>query len=84
MGGREQILCFELFGEEKVQGISNLKVGDFVSVRFNIRCSEYNNPTKGLQYFTNLSAWLVQLEGDVKNSEFAGSDEDDALGDLPF
>lgn len=84
-GGREQILCFELFGEEKVQGISNLKVGDFVSVRFNIRCSEYNNPTKGLQYFTNLSAWLVQLEGDVKNSEFAGgNEEEEALGDLPF
>jgi len=82
--GKEQIFCFELFGEEKVQGISNLKVGDFVSVRFNIKCNEYNNPTKGMQYFTNLSAWLVQLEGDVKNSEFAGGDEDDALEDLPF
>ena len=81
--GKEQIFCFELFGEEKVQSISNLKDGDSVSVRFNIKCNEYNNPTKGMQYFTNLSAWLVQIEDDVNNNEFAGEDEEES-DDLPF
>ena len=36
-----------------------------------------------MQYFTNLSAWLVQIEDDVNNNEFAGEDEEES-DDLPF
>lgn len=49
------ILCFEVFGEEKVERLNQYnKVGDKVEISFNIRCNEHNG-----RYFTNLQAWKV-------------------------
>lgn len=81
--GKEQIFCFELFGEEKVTNLAKYnKVGDEVLVSFNIGCNEYNNPTKGLQYFTSLSAWKVVKGGAVEASnDFA---LEGVADDFPF
>ena len=54
--GKEQIFCFEVFGEEKVTNLSKFqKEGDNVKVSFNIGTNEW----KG-KYFTSLSAWRVE------------------------
>jgi len=53
--GKEQIFCFEVFGEEKVQNFNKFnKVGDSVSVDFNISTNEWNG-----KYFTSLQSWKV-------------------------
>ncbi len=49
------IYCFEMFGEEKVNQFNQYnKVGDEVEVSFNVSTNEW----KG-KYFTTLSAWKV-------------------------
>mgnify|MGYP006410112919 CR=1 FL=1 len=83
--GKEQIFCFEVFGEEKVTILTKFqKVGDDVSVSFNIGCNEYNNPIKGLQYFTSLSAWRIEKvsnDASISDSPVISQADDD---DLPF
>ena len=52
---KEQIFCFEVFGEEKVQNFNKFnKVGDSVTVDFNISTNEWNG-----KYFTSLQSWKV-------------------------
>ena len=49
------IFCFEIFGEEKVQKFNQYnKVGDSVKVDFNVSTNEWNG-----KYFTSLQAWKV-------------------------
>ena len=83
--GREQIYCFEMFGEEKVDNLTKFnKVGDDVSVSFNIGCNEYNNPTKGLQYFTSLSAWRVEKTSAEGSNSVSNEPAQLIEDDLPF
>jgi len=58
--GKEQIFCFEVFGEEKVQNFNKFnKEGDNVKVDFNIGTNEWQG-----KYFTSLQSWKVsKLEG---------------------
>lgn len=83
--GKEQIFCFEVFGEEKVENLTKFnKVGDLVTVSFNINTNEWND-----KYFTSLSAWLikkVESSGEVPPVpifEPAGELNEDN-DDLPF
>ena len=47
--------AFEVFGEEKVDNLNKFnKIGDDVTVSFNISCNEW----KG-KYYTSLSAWRI-------------------------
>jgi hypothetical protein len=49
------VFCFDVFGAEKVDNLKKYnKVGDDVTVAFNIKCNEF----KG-KYFTNLDAWKI-------------------------
>lgn len=49
------VYCFELFGEEKVENFLKFnKLGNEVKVDFNVNTNEW----KG-KYFTTLSAWKV-------------------------
>lgn len=49
------LYCFEVFGEEKVQNLTKYqKVGDTVTVEFNVNCNEYQG-----KYYTTLSAWKI-------------------------
>jgi len=53
--GKEQIFCFEVFGEEKVQNFNKFnKEGDAVTVDFNISTNEWQG-----KYFTSLQSWKV-------------------------
>ena len=63
--GKEQIFCFEFFGEEKVTNLSKFqKEGDNVKVSFNIGTNEW----KG-KYFTSLSAWRIEKLVDVPQED---------------
>jgi hypothetical protein len=54
--GKEQIFCFEVFGDEKVTNLSKFqKEGDNVKVSFNIGTNEWKD-----KYFTSLSAWRIE------------------------
>ena len=54
--GKEQIFCFEVFGEEKVTNLTKFqKEGDAVKVSFNIGTNEWKD-----KYFTSLSAWRIE------------------------
>lgn len=48
------IYCFEMFGEERVNQLSKHKVGNQVEVSFNVSTNEWKD-----KYFTTLSAWKV-------------------------
>jgi hypothetical protein len=57
------LFCFEVFGDEKVQNFQKFnKVGQVVDVEFNVSTNEY----KG-SYYTSLSAWKIMSgQGDEK------------------
>jgi hypothetical protein len=85
---------FELFGEEKVNSF-NSKVGDFITVNFNVQTQEYKD-----RFYTNLQAWKIDVEQngtgtqqpqqsmqtqDMSTSEFNGqASNDENETDLPF
>jgi len=51
----DNLQCFEVFGLEKVDNLTKYnKVGDDVTVQFNIKCNEYNG-----QYYTTLGAFRI-------------------------
>ena len=74
------IICFELFGAEKVENFNKYnKVGDKVTVEFNINCNEWQG-----KYFTTLGAWKVRTLQTDAPVQTAFSDEVAATDDVPF
>ena len=77
-------VCFQLFGEEKIQMLSNHNEGDQVEVSFNLSSREYNG-----RYFHNVDAWRIENIGGT-NQETADPDipsfeeSENADDDLPF
>jgi len=66
-------ICFDVFGEEKVDNFVKFNnVGDNVTVSFNVSSREYNE-----KWYTQTSAWMVK-----KNTSEAKLEE--AKDDLPF
>lgn len=59
--GSEASFALELFEKSDGDKIANFnkfnKVGDLVTVKYEIRCNE--NPKKAGQWFTSLSAWRI-------------------------
>lgn len=76
--GKEQIYCFKVFGEEKVEQLTKFnKVGDTVKVLFNISTNEYNG-----KYYTSLNSWRVEkIDASGVEAEASSEGEPD---DLPF
>tara|TARA_R110002167_G_scaffold1338_3_gene5971 strand:+ start:813 stop:1139 length:327 start_codon:yes stop_codon:yes gene_type:complete len=68
-------ICFELFGEEKVEMLHNIvktiTIGEMLSIDFNLSSREYNG-----RYYTQASAWKVEKVGVMANEE--------ELTDSPF
>ncbi len=66
-------ICFDVFGEEKVDNFLKFNaVGDEVTVSFNVSSREYNE-----KWYTQTSAWLVK--------KTALETKEEAKGDLlPF
>ncbi len=74
--GAEQIFCFEVFGEEKVEQLTKFnKVGDNVKVSFNVDTNEW----KG-KYYTSLKSWRVEKVDAVEGAAESQAEPDD----LPF
>lgn len=49
------LYCFEIFGDQKVDNFAKFnKVGQEVTVEFNVNTSEYQG-----KYYTRLSAWKI-------------------------
>ena len=77
------LYCFEVFGEEKVDNLTKYqKENDTVKVVFNVGCNEW----KG-KYFTSLSAWRIEkAEGAVNGVPTVDQPtvNNDDSQDLPF
>ena len=79
-------ICFQLFGEDKIQMLDGIAAGDQIEVSFNLSSREYNG-----RYFHNIDAWKISKESIATpmqdavqpdtNLEPLGEDEAD---DLPF
>ena len=78
-------VCFQLFGEDKIQMLNSHQEGDQVEVSFNLSSREYNG-----RYFHNIDAWRIETLAAGSSSEnkmpeapsFENSDNPD--DDLPF
>ena len=69
------VYAFEIFGSEKVENFNKFnKVGDLVSVEFNVSCNEWQG-----KYFTSLACWRVE-----KGSGTAEAPAGDDGEELPF
>ena len=75
-------ICFQLFGEEKIEMLNHHNEGDQVLVSFNLSSREYNG-----RYFHNIDAWKIEnVNPESSNTEEIPTfdipaNEDD---DLPF
>ena len=75
-------ICFQLFGEEKIEMLNHHNEGDTVEVSFNLSSREYNG-----RYFHNVDAWRIESIEDTSSAsnedlpDFESSSEED---DLPF
>lgn len=58
------------FTQDKCDLLNNLKIGDFVSVNYNIRGREWSNPTTGeIKYFNLIEGWSIELKSNMSNDE---------------
>lgn len=68
-------ICFDVFGEEKVDNFLKFNnVGDNVTVSFNVSSREYNE-----KWYTQTSAWMVR-----KNTSETETNLEEAKDNLPF
>ena len=56
-------ICFKLFGEDKIQLITNLNDGEEVEVAFNLSSREWNG-----KWFTSADAWKIDKVGGSSDS----------------
>jgi hypothetical protein len=75
-------ICFQLFGDEKIEILNHHNEGDQVEVSFNLSSKEFNG-----RYFHNIDAWRIESQDggksemeDAPDFNAPASEEDD----LPF
>jgi len=77
-------VCFQLFGEDKIELLNQHDEGTKVEVSFNLSSREYNG-----RYFHNVDAWRIENIGGA-NQETADpdipsfEDSENSDDDLPF
>ena len=60
------------FTQDKCDLLNNLRMGDFVSVNYNIRGREWADPKTGtMKYFNAIEGWSVELKSDNSYDETA-------------
>lgn len=76
-------ICFQLFGEEKIEILNHHNEGDQIEVSFNLSSKEFNG-----RYFHNIDAWRIESLNSTETNEIneipefnAPATEED---DLPF
>ena len=78
-------ICFKLFGEDKIQILSNINEGEEIEVFFNLSSREWNG-----KWFTSADAWKIEKsENDniietVNDSEIPVFENNQTEDDLPF
>ena len=79
-------ICFKLFGEEKIQLLTNFQEEEKVEVFFNLSSREWNG-----KWFTSADAWKIEKNSDnsqdlqIDNSEIPVFDNNHSEeDDLPF
>ena len=73
------LLCFTLFGEEKIAMIKDINIDDVIEVAFNLSSREYNG-----RFYHSINAWRIDKEQDVATYETADEVVVDNETDLPF
>ena len=81
------LYCFEVFGEEKVDNLTKYqKEGDEVTVEFNVVTNQHNG-----NYYTSLSAWKIsnvlhQIQEKEKEqlTGIVADENEEEHNDLPF
>ena len=58
-----QMIVFQLTGD-RCQNIDPYKLGDNVTVEFNVRGREWQSPSGEIKYFNSLDAWTVTSDSD--------------------
>ena len=78
-------ICFKLFGEDKIQILSNINEGEEIEVFFNLSSREWNG-----KWFTSADAWKIEKsENDntietVDDSKIPIFENNQTEDDLPF
>ena len=76
-------VCFQLFGEDKIQMLDGINSGDQIEVSFNISSREYNG-----RYFHNIDAWRIESLANTETNQMQEAPEFDTPAneddDLPF
>ena len=67
-------ICFQLFGDEKIEMLNHHEEGSQVEVSFNLSSREYNG-----RYFHNVDAWRIENIGGASG----GTSELNTMGDAP-
>ena len=71
--------------QDNVDKMDGVKVGDVITVKFNLRGREWVNPEGVSKYFNSLDCWFVQKgEATAKPSAPAMEVSNDVNDDLPF
>ncbi len=89
-----EFIKFELI-QDKCALLDAYKVGDKVSVHFNLKGRKWTDREGQIKYFNSLQAWRIEVEGDSKSvsapetAPLEGISEpewssDDKENDLPF
>ena len=76
-------ICFQLFGDDKIEILNHHNEGDQVEVSFNLSSKEFNG-----RYFHNIDAWRIENISSEGASEMKDAPEFNAPAneedDLPF
>ena len=63
-------ICFQLFGEEKIELLNHYNEGEQIKVSFNLSSKEYNG-----RYFHNIDAWKIESLGNDSSENVESSTE---------
>ena len=76
-------ICFQLFGEEKIELLNHHNEGDPIEVSFNLSSKEFNG-----RYFHNIDAWRIESLNSTETNKINDIPEFNAPAteedDLPF
>ena len=76
-------ICFQLFGEEKIELLNHHNEGDQIEVSFNLSSKEFNG-----RYFHNIDAWRIENISNKESIETESPQEFNSPAneedDLPF
>jgi hypothetical protein len=86
-GKYPQVVCLEV-SNDRCAALDDFRVGDEVSVEFNVRGREWKSPSGEVKYFTTLAAWKIEATGKAQttqtNAPTSPPPAADPLDDCPF